>query len=113
MTIFAIAASPTFKLEVKVRAASSEPDGKPIDHVFVAEFKRMKRTEYNEFVDSRPDPIEGLKTVLMGWTDVRDASGADVPFMPESVDEYLDIPKVPIALWEAFHTGNSDAPIKN
>lgn len=86
---------------------------------FDAQFKRLPQTRINEIQDQvrakQSDPTVEITDqsvadeVLVGWANVLDEDGEEVPFTAKAKDELLDIPAVASGIVVAYFesvTGN-------
>lgn len=106
---FKIALTPTYRNKVEVETPNGLGTFDKSD--FMAEFKRVGYERINEL--ERMVPLDVLQEVLVGWTDLLDESGNQIPFSQEAKKILLDIVPARLALVEAFWGGLSKAKEKN
>ena len=70
----------TFKWPVVVREPSETDAGVYEENEFIAIFKRLKVSEYQEAADENKTEFEMLKMMLAGWENMKEEDGQDIPF---------------------------------
>src|SRR5687768_16432291 len=99
-----ISQSPTYTWPVRVQVPKD--GGNYDEQTFEAQFKRLSQSRIKEIreqilAESITDHHLASE-VLLGWRDVKDAKGADVPFSVTTRDELLDVPLVAAAIVTGF-----------
>tara|TARA_R100000664_G_C2714709_1_gene110253 strand:+ start:31 stop:411 length:381 start_codon:yes stop_codon:yes gene_type:complete len=96
---------------------------------FDAEFKQLPQTRINELQASVQKRIKALQDgeedfsgvtdisiaeeVLVGWSDVKDEEGNDVPFTNKTRKQILEVPMLASAIIEAYFESLIEAKSKN
>ena len=84
---------------------------------FKAEFKRIPQSRMKEIFDQIKIDQMGdkdlVKEVLIGWKDVRDENGEDIPFSAGALEKLIDVQLVAAAISKAFVESITGSKIKN
>lgn len=84
---------------------------------FKAEFKRLPQSRIKEIYQSIQDDKMGdkdlVKEILVGWKEVTDDKGNDIPFSEASLEKLLDIQLVAASISKAFLESITGSKIKN
>ena len=76
--------------------------GKRGKQTFTAEFALLPDERSRALRNGEISDDDFLREVLVGWSGVADADGADLPFSDEARDRLIAIPYVRVALIEAY-----------
>jgi hypothetical protein len=80
-------------------------------HTFTAIFRRIEREEFDALVEQVTSgelkPRELIDRVLLGWKDIQDADGNDLPFSDEAKAEVFGVLPVMPAIVTAFIEANT------
>lgn len=106
---FKLALKPTYFAQISVSVPNEH--GKRDVSKFSAEFKRVGLDRLNE-LRTMPHP-EVLAEVLVGWKDLHDENGDDVPFNDDTKKALFDIPQAFDALVASFWDSIFGAKAKN
>ena len=88
----------TFRWQV----SGTQPDG--TEWTMRAVFEEMRQDELDNLVGGNEAADEELvRHALVGWGDVLDASGDQVPFSPEAAEELLQRPWWRLAVAKAYY----------
>ena len=79
----------TFKWPVVVREPSSTDAGVYEENEFIAVFKRLKVSEYQKAVEDKTE-FEMLKMMLVGWEDMKEEDGQDIPFTDVNIKDLME-----------------------
>tara|TARA_B100001250_G_C19451310_1_gene636108 strand:+ start:128 stop:463 length:336 start_codon:yes stop_codon:yes gene_type:complete len=74
---------------VEVRRPSSESPGEYETFHFTAIFKRLSKSELVDF-QSATDEGKALQNILLGWKDVTEEDGTDIPFTKATLKEFSE-----------------------
>ncbi|QCU53091.1 hypothetical protein J3L14_05940 [Burkholderia pseudomallei] len=110
---YCLTKAPTFTMKVTVVEPGTSSSGDVETHEFVAVFKRISMTEWDEMRASGRADQSIIADLLVGWHGLVDATGNDVPFTSETRDSLLSIPHALRGTVVAFMTGASGAGLKN
>jgi hypothetical protein len=110
--MFVIAKKPAFwwSIQIKLLDDNNYSEG---------EFKGLfKNLGTQEFIDLMNDPnkhdLETLKTILVGWVDLKLPDGSEVPFSEDKLIEFNDIIGFTASVLRSYYTAlNGAARIKN
>jgi hypothetical protein len=96
---------------------------------FSAKFKRLTTAEAEKLAldcqlfyraaelgyidDDTRRPVQMAKDVLVGWRDVRNAEGDDIPFTEESLAEVMSIHGCALGVMKAWQESLSGGRVKN
>ena len=100
--------------------------GRREKHTFDAEFKRLPQTRINEIVrqakgisDGSSDESAMLEDqsacaeILVGWSNVVDDSGEQIPFSSKALDQLLELPTIAAQIIRAWSESLEIAKRKN
>tara|TARA_R110002072_G_scaffold283915_2_gene447615 strand:- start:612 stop:983 length:372 start_codon:yes stop_codon:yes gene_type:complete len=100
--------------------------GRREKHTFDAEFKRLPQTRINEIVrqakgisdDSADDAVmledqSACAELLVGWSNVVDDSGEEIPFSVKALDQLLELPTIAAQIIRAWTESLEIAKRKN
>ena len=108
--------SPSYFAPVKLPMLDA--DGALQEHRFDVLFKRLTAAEVKAFFEPRAEGIDGqtigkqsdadvVRPFVLGWREVKDAKGYDVPFSQEALARLLEIPNagtwIMTALFESWN----------
>lgn len=79
---------------------------------FIAEFKRLTVTELRDLPKDATD-VEVCRRIVVGWNEITDDNGKQVPFSAEAFDKLLDIVGVAPAIMRTFFETISGIQEKN
>lgn len=103
-----------------VKCESAVNGGKFEKETFEVEFKRIPDSEVKKAlglvpVEERKQKMdkEFCKEIVLGWKDVKDESGEDVPFSQTALDTLLEFPGVARSIVEAFLESIAGSKVKN
>lgn len=68
--------------------------GKRADHALQIKFCTMGVDQTMQLLAENRDDRELLRKAVVGWKDVQDANGTELPFSPGTLERLLDIPYV-------------------
>ena len=118
--MFRLAAVPTMKRTVTVRAPDPEIADKIVEQTFTAHFRVLTNDEIRAFDEARTklsydeamaDPFAFQKLVLTGWgEDVVDADGTPIPYSKEARDRALELPWFAKAVRDEYARGLAGEP---
>ena len=104
---FVIDQSPTYKWKVEVNV---NKDGTVHTEVFTALFKNISQSRFKEMIkmveDKQIDDMDVAKEVLLGWEDMVDTEGVDVPFNKSTLNQLLEVRGFATAVGFAFMESN-------
>lgn len=117
--MFIISQSDNYSWPVSVSLATN--DGKFQQHDFKVVFKRIPQSRFEELCRELKENQEFFdkdfcREVVVGWTDVTDSNGQEVPFSQGFLEKLLDVPQVASSISLAFLDsirGPKSARIKN
>ncbi len=113
--MFILSQKPSYTWPVKYVTATDH--GKTQTSDFLAEFKRLPQSRLDEiYRTAQTETIDDeafIEEVLLGWSGIKDADGADVPFNGTNRRVLCDLPGMRAALVEAFFQSIRGAPRKN
>ena len=111
---FVIDQSPSYKWKVEVNV---NKDGTVHTEVFTALFKNISQSRFKEMIkmveDKQIDDIDVAKEVLLGWEDLVDAEGQEVPFNKSTLNQLLEVRGFATAVGFAFMESNEEIFVKN
>lgn len=96
--------------------------GRREKHSFDAEFKRLSQTRINEIVRQAKGTSEEEATledqtacaeILVGWSNVVDDDGQDIPFSQKSLGQLLELPTIAAQIIRAWSESLEVAKRKN
>lgn len=100
--------------------------GRREKHTFDAEFKRLPQTRINEIVrqakgisdDSADNAVmledqSACAELLVGWSNVVDDSGEEIPFSVKALDQLLELPTIAAQIIRAWTESLEIAKRKN
>lgn len=108
---FVIKKKDTFFWPVKIK--SPVDGGKFEEQTLNLEFKKLKISELNKMVVKKGADIEFCKMFIVGWKDVRDESGNELPFTDGYLEELLDTVGVAKQIGEQLYDAMNGAIEKN
>ena len=79
----------TFKWPVVVREPSETDAGVYEENEFIAIFKRLKVSEYQDAAENKTE-FEMLKMMLVGWEDMKEEDGQDIPFTDVNIKDLME-----------------------
>ena len=79
----------TFKWPVIVREPSEKEVGVYEENEFIAIFKRLKVSEYQEAAENKTE-FEMLKMMLAGWENMKEENGDDIPFNNQNLKDMME-----------------------
>lgn len=109
--MFQIASKNTCKWPVNVQVP--QDGGKRAKQTFTAEFMLLPPERQHALKNGSIPDEEFLCDVVVGWSGVNDADGADLPFSDEARDKLIAIPYVRAALIEAYFDFVAGGRLKN
>ena len=99
--MFVINNTGTYKWGVTVNIPTDGGIFQP--QTFTAIFKRVTVTELKDLIEKeKSNDNELAKTILVGWEDVVNAEGQNIPFSEEALQLLLETPTVPAAICISF-----------
>ena len=102
----------TFKWPVIVREPSETDAGVYEDHEFIAIFKRLKVSEYQEAADNKTE-FDLLKMMLVGWEDMKEENGEDIPFNNQNLKDMMEDAYWLRAVSDSYTKSLIDEKVKN
>ena len=102
----------TFKWPVVVREPSETDAGVYEDHEFIAIFKRLKVSEYQEAADNKTE-FDLLKMMLVGWEDMKEENGEDIPFNNQNLKDMMEDAYWLRAVSDSYTKSLIDEKVKN
>ncbi|WP_136414830.1 phage tail assembly chaperone [Herbaspirillum sp. ST 5-3] len=113
--MFKIAVNPTYTAEVKVDVPTD--NGKTVQRVFEAKFKRPTQTEldsiYKRIKDSELSDAGLIDEVMVGWSAVADEEGTALEFNPANLAALLEIHPTRPTIVQTFFSTVHGAKRKN
>lgn len=106
---FKIAQKPTFVATVTVEVANDK--GGVDRNTFKAKFNRPSTDDLAGLGELTH--LDMLRKQMVGWSEVTDAEGADVPFDADTLEGFLQIPAVILPTVTAFWDGVRGGKAKN
>ena len=79
----------TFKWPVVVREPSETDAGVYEENEFIAIFKRLKVSEYQNAAENKTE-FEMLKMMLIGWENIKEEDGQDIAFNDKNIKDLMD-----------------------
>ena len=111
---FVIDQKPTYKWKVVVKI---NKDGEVTQEIFTAHFKNISQSRFKEMIkmveDKQIDDIDVAKEVLLGWEDLVDGEGQEVPFNKSTLNQLLEVRGFATAVGFAFMESNEEIFVKN
>ena len=111
---FVIDQKPTYKCKVVVKI---NKDGEVSQEIFTAHFKNISQSRFKEMIkmveDKQIDDMDVAKEVLLGWEDMVDTEGVDVPFNKSTLNQLLEVRGFATAVGFAFMESNQQIYEKN
>tara|TARA_B100000131_G_scaffold311626_1_gene344702 strand:+ start:491 stop:823 length:333 start_codon:yes stop_codon:yes gene_type:complete len=89
---------------VEVRKPSEEVIGEFEIHKFTIRFKRLAKKELTEFQGK--EDYEALKTIITGWSDIKDEEEKDIPFSQKNLKDFsedVDFVQGVVAAFQKFY----------
>ena len=80
-------------------------------HKFTIRFKRLAKKELNDFQDK--EDYEALKTIIVGWSDIKDEEDKDIPFSQKNLKDFSEDVDFVQGVVKAFQTFYTTADEKN
>ena len=102
----------TFKWPVVVREPSETDAGVYEDHEFIAIFKRLKVSEYQEAADNKTE-FDLLKMMLVGWEEMKEEDGQDIPFTNQNLKDMMEDSYWLKAVSSSYTASLIDEKVKN
>jgi len=113
--MFKIATNPTYTAQVKVDLPAD--NGKTVQKVFSATFKRLSQSELDSVTDrlsAKELTDSGLiNEVMVGWGDVQDENGNQLEFNDTNLAALLDVFPVRPTIVKTFLATLAGAKAKN
>ncbi|MDE1011272.1 MAG: hypothetical protein OSB38_36980 [Paraburkholderia fungorum] len=110
---YRVARKPTFTIKVVVVEPGDADSGEVETSEFTARFKRVSDEELVQIRTSGRSDKEIMQDMLVGWSDLTDEQGAQLPFSEQFRDTLLSIPHALRGIAYAFMAGASGAGLKN
>lgn len=113
--MFILELSKTYFQAVSLRLPTEDAKSKTVG--FEAEFKRLSATEHTALM--KRAKVEELsdadvaREIVVGWRQVRSASGDELPFSKEALERLLDVQGAGTAICAAYVASVSQAAGKN
>ena len=111
---FVIDQKPTYKWKVVVKI---NKDGEVSQEIFTAIFKNISQSRFKEMIkmveEKQIDDIDVAKEVLLGWEDLVDGNGEEVPFNKNTLLQLLEVRGFATAVGFAFMESNEEIFVKN
>ena len=111
---FVIDQNPTYKWKVVVKINS---DGEVSEEIFTAHFKNISQSRFKEMLkmveDKQIEDVDVAKEVLLGWEDLVDGNGDEVPFNKKTLLQLLEVRGFATAVGFAFFESNEEIFVKN
>ena len=111
---FVLDQRPFYKWKVDINVVV---DGKESTESFIALFKNVTQSRFKEMIkmveDKQIDDIDVAKEVLLGWEDLVDAEGQEVPFNKSTLNQLLEVRGFATAVGFAFMESNEEIFVKN
>lgn len=76
--------------------------GKYASSTFTVRYRLPSRDEMKDLAVYVADESAQTRKVVVGWSDIKDESGAVVAFSPEALDTLIAVPWVRVAIWQGF-----------
>jgi len=86
---------------VEVKRPSSENAGEYETFEFTAIFKRLSKSQLTEF-QGATDELKALQDILLGWKDVTEEDGTEIPFTKANVKLFSEDIDFVNGLFEAY-----------
>ena len=102
----------TFKWPVVVREPSETDAGVYEENEFIAIFKRLKVSEYQEAAENKTE-FEMLKMMLAGWENMKEEDGQDIPFNNQNLKEMMEDAYWLRAVSQSYTKSLVDEKVKN
>lgn len=102
----------TFKWPVLVREPSETDAGLYEENEFIAVFKRLKVSEYQNAADNKSE-FEMLKMMLVGWENMKEEDGQDIPFNNQNLKDMMEDAYWLRAVSDAYTKSLMDEKVKN
>ena len=102
----------TFKWPVLVREPSETDAGVYEENEFIAIFKRLKVSEYQNAADNKSE-FELLKMMLQGWENMKEENGEDIPFNNQNLKDMMEDAYWLRAVSDAYAKSLMDEKVKN
>ena len=96
---------------VEIRKPSEEIIGEFETHKFTIRFKRLAKKELNDFQEK--EDYEALKTIIVGWSDIKDEEDKDIPFSQKNLKDFSEDVDFVQGVVKAFQTFYATADEKN
>lgn len=99
--------------------------GRREKHTFDAEFKRLPQTRINEIIrqaragqggtdeESALEDQSACAEIMVGWSNVIDDSGEEIPFSVTALDQLLELPTIAAQIIRAWSESLEVAKRKN
>ena len=97
-----------YEWQVKVKTPYK---GKFKEESFTAKFKNVGRKNFNELIDGGDDHF--VKTVLLGWSGIKDEDGNEIEFNDENFEAIIDNVYIVQAVIAAYGESMQGALVKN
>ncbi len=103
--MFTLGSEEEFEWPVTIRLAQGS-GGKFADHTFVARFRRLTQTRLKQFLVQAQageiDDILAVREIMLGWKEVIDRDGKELPFTEANLARLLDIATVAACIAQAY-----------
>ena len=111
---FVLDQRPFYKWKVDINVVV---DGKESTESFIALFKNVTQSRFKEMIkmveDKQIDDVDVAKEVLLGWEDLVDSEGQEVPFNKNTLNQLLEVRGFATAVGFAFMESNEEIFVKN
>jgi len=102
----------TFKWPVLVREPSETDAGVYEENEFIAIFKRLKVSEYQNAAENKTE-FEMLKMMLVGWENMKEEDNQDIPFNNQNLKDMMEDAYWLRAVSDAYTKSLMDEKVKN
>ena len=102
----------TFKWPVVVREPSETDAGVYEENEFIAIFKRLKVSEYQEAAENKTE-FQMLKMMLVGWEEMKEEDGQDIPFTNQNLKDMMEDSYWLKAVSSSYTASLLDEKVKN
>ena len=102
----------TFKWPVVVREPSETDAGVYEENEFIAIFKRLKVSEYQDAAENKTE-FEMLKMMLAGWENMKEENGEDIPFNNQNLKDMMEDAYWLRAVSDSYTKSLIDEKVKN
>ena len=102
----------TFKWPVVVREPSETDAGVYEENEFIAIFKRLKVSEYQNVAENKTE-FDLLKMMLVGWENMKEENGEDIPFNNQNLKDMMEDAYWLRAVSDSYTKSLIDEKVKN